>query len=116
MSVGGDGVLGPALQHVQGSSHRLHLIGVVEVSNLFLSTQGRNLQKVKRRGASNVQIQSLKIKPNLKVCSHLAAPLEDILDHVLPLSPHLVALFLEVFTEPHPVHLVRAEGSGLQWR
>ena len=59
VSVGGDGVLGPALQHVQVGSHRLHLIGEVEVSNLFLGTQGRNLQKVKRRGAPNVQIHSL---------------------------------------------------------
>ena len=46
--VGGDGVLRPALQHVKVGSHRLHLIGVVEVSNLFLITQGRNLEKRRR--------------------------------------------------------------------
>ena len=51
---------------------------------------------------------------NLKVSSHLTAPLEDILDHVFALGPHLVALLHEVFAEPHPVHLVRAEGCGLK--
>ena len=60
-------------------------------------------------------LNSLKLfNPNLKVCSHLAAPLEDVLDHVLALGPHLVALLHEVFTEAHPVHLVRAEGCGLK--
>ena len=57
---------------------------------------------------------SLLSGPNLKVCPHLAAPLKDILDHVLALGPHVVALCHEVLTEPHPVHLVRAEGCGLE--
>lgn len=47
MSVGSDDVLGAALQHVQVSSHCLHLVGEVEISQVpgTLSTQRRNLYK-----------------------------------------------------------------------
>ena len=51
---------------------------------------------------------------HLEAGAHLASPLEDVLDEVLAPPPHLVALLHEVFTEAHPVHLVRAEGCGLK--
>ena len=54
------------------------------------------------------------INPNLKVGSHLAAPLEDVFDHVLALGPHLVALLHEELVEAHPVDPVGAEGRGHQ--
>ena len=52
-------------------------------------------------------------QPYLETCTHLASPLEDILDHVLPFLPHRVTLLHEELAEAHPVYFVCAEMGSL---
>ena len=52
---------------------------------------------------------------HLEGTTHLAASLEDVLDHVLASPPHLVTLLHEILAESHPVDLVRAKGGRLEW-
>ena len=44
---------------------------------------------------------------------HLASSLQYILDHVLALAPHCVALLHEELAEAHPVDLVCTEAGSL---
>ncbi len=50
----------------------------------------------------------------LKAIAHLAAPLEDVLDHVLAFPPHAVALLHEKLVEAHLVPHVCVEGGSLK--
>ena len=109
VAVGADDVVGPLLEDVQTHAERLHLVGgVVVPEGPSVPGQG-NLDGLESRNIFLCPEYS-----TLEGTAHLAAPLEDVLDHVLAPAPHLVALLHEELVEAHPVDPVGAEGRGHQ--